>query len=121
MRDEVITKLNGGGREIALAADTLCKHSLFIGSTGSGKTTSLNALLRGLIAFRADDTKQKIGLLLFDFKNDATLYKIKKWARECGRLRDVVDLSGGGHYINPFAEADSHSSSWQTAFARLAP
>ena len=107
MRDEVITKLNGGGRGIALTADTLCKHTLFIGSTGSGKTTSLNALLRGLISFRADDKKRKIGLLLFDFKNDGTLYKIKKWARECGRLRDVVDFSGGGHYINPFAEADS--------------
>ncbi len=107
MRDEVITKLNGDGREIALTADTLCKHTLFIGSTGSGKTTSLNALLRGLISFRADNKKRKIGLLLFDFKNDGTLYKIKKWARECGRLRDVVDFSGGGHYINPFAEADS--------------
>lgn len=107
MRDEVITKLNGGGRGIALTADTLCKHTLFIGSTGSGKTTSLNALLRGLISFRADDKKRKIGLLLFDFKNDGTLYKIKKWARECGRMRDVVDFSGGGHYINPFAEADS--------------
>ncbi len=107
MRDEIITKLNGGGQEIALTADTLCKHTLFIGSTGSGKTTSLNALLRGLISFRADDKKRKIGFLLFDFKNDGTLYKIKKWARECGRIRDVVDFSGGGHYINPFAEADS--------------
>ena len=107
MRDETITKLNDGGREIALTADTLCKHTLFIGSTGSGKTTSLNALLRGLIAFRADDKKRKIGLLLFDFKNDGTLYKIKKWARECGRMRDVVDFSGGGHYINPFAEVNS--------------
>lgn len=107
MRDEIITKLNGGGREIALTADTLCKHTLFIGSTGSGKTTSLNVLLRGLIAFRADDKKRKIGLLLFDFKNDGTLYKIKKWALECGRMRDVVDFSGGGHYINPFAEINS--------------
>lgn len=108
MRDEIITKLNGGGREIVLTADTLCKHTLFIGSTGSGKTTSLNALLRGLIAFRADDKRRKIGLLLFDFKNDGTLCKIKKWAHECGRMRDVVDFSGDGHYyINPFAEADS--------------
>lgn len=107
MRDEIITKLNGGGREIALTADTLCKHTLFIGSTGSGKTTSLNAILRGLIAFRADDKRRKIGFLLFDFKNDGTLYKIKKWARECGRLCDVLDFSGGGHYINPFAEVNS--------------
>ena len=116
MRDEIITKLNGGGREIALTADTLCKHTLFIGSTGSGKTTSLNALLRGLISFRADDKKRKIGLLLFDFKNDGTLYKIKKWARECGRLRDVVDFSVGGHYyINPFAEADSPAKASELA------
>lgn len=107
MRDEIITKLNGGGREIVLTADTLCKHTLFIGSTGSGKTTSINALLCGMISFRADDKKRKIGLLLFDFKNDGTLYKIKKWARECGRMRDVVDFSGGGHYINPFAEVNS--------------
>ena len=108
--NSVITAVSGGGIKIPLTADMLTKHTLYIGSTGSGKTTSMNVLLRDLIKYGANDKSKKMGLLIFDFKGDDTLYKVKLWAKECGRSRDVIDFSlRGKFYFDPMANIKSIS------------
>jgi len=104
--------------------DMLTKHTLFVGATGSGKTTTMNVLLRDLIRHKSDCAAQKIGLLIFDFKDDGMIHKIKKWAKECRRSKDVVSYSAGsGIYFNPFAEfsAFEHTGSIVDMLTALMP
>ena len=75
---------------------------------GSGKTTSCNVLLRDLIRYKADDKERKIALIVFDFKGDGTLGKIRTWANECGRGSDILDFSPDGKfYYDPLCGFDS--------------
>ena len=46
MKNKTVSTIKTSAGELKLSEDALCKHTIFIGSTGSGKTTSLNALLR---------------------------------------------------------------------------
>lgn len=84
MKNKIVSTIKTSAGELQLSEDALCKHTIFIGSTGSGKTTSLNVLLRDIIGYNAKDEEQKVGLLVFDLKGDNTLFKIRKWAKECG-------------------------------------
>ena len=78
------------------------------GSTGSGKTSTCNVLLRDLIRYNADDKKRKIALSIFDFKGDGTLEKIRTLANECGRDTDLLDFSPDGKfYYDPLYGLDS--------------
>jgi len=78
------------------------------GSTGSGKTSTCNVLLRDLIRYKADDKKRKIALIIFDFKGDGTLGKIRTWDNDCGRDTDVLDFSPDGQfYYDPLCGFDS--------------
>jgi hypothetical protein len=82
------------GRVLHLTSDDLSRHVLALGSTGCGKTTGLiNPALRQLIAWRASETGQKIGLLVLDPKADDTSVKIRTYAREASRLDDVMILA----------------------------
>lgn len=68
MKENIVSTIKTSAGELQLSEDVLCKHTIFIGSTGSGKTTSLNALLRDIIGYNAEDETQKVGLLVFDLK-----------------------------------------------------
>ena len=73
MKDDIVARIGFNGGVVEISEDVLCKHTIFIGSTGSGKTTSCNVLLRDLIRYKADDKERKIALIVFDFKGDGTL------------------------------------------------
>ena len=108
MKDEIVARIGFNGGVVEISEDVLCKHTIFIGSTGSGKTTSCNVLLRDLIRYKADDRERKIALIVFDFKGDGTLGKIRTWANECGRGSDVLDFSPEGKfYYDPLCGFDS--------------
>ena len=65
-------------------------------------------LLRDLIRYKADDKERKIALIIFDFKGDGTLEKIRSWANECGRDSDILDFSPDGKfYYDPLCGFDS--------------
>ncbi len=102
MKNEKVIELKYDGGKIAFDTDMLTKHTLLVGSTGCGKTTTLNVMLKGLINFKASNQKEKMGLLIFDFKDDNTIAKVRKWAKECGRENDVIDYSlNSGYYFDP--------------------
>ena len=65
-------------------------------------------LLRDIIGYNAEDETQKVGLLVFDLKGDNTLFKIRKWAKECGREDDVIDYCADSKfYFDPLGGLDS--------------
>jgi hypothetical protein len=71
----------------------VCQHVLVVGSSGSGKTTTvLNGMLRDLIYYRASESAGRPGLLVMDNQNDS-YGKISKLARDAGRESDLVHLS----------------------------
>ena len=108
MKDDIVARIGFNGGVVEISEDVLCKHTIFIGSTGSGKTTSCNVLLRDLIRYKAYDKKRKIALIIFDFKGDGTLEKIRSWANECGRCSDILDFSSDGKfYYDPLCGFDS--------------
>ena len=108
MKNKIVSTIKTSAGELQLSEDALCKHTIFIGSTGSGKTTSLNVLLRDIIGYNAEDETQKVGLLIFDLKGDNTLFKIRKWAEECGRGEDVIDYCADSKfYFDPLGGLDS--------------
>ena len=108
MKNKIVSTIKTSAGELELSEDALCKHTIFIGSTGSGKTTSLNVLLRDIIGYNANDEKQKVGLLVFDLKGDNTLFKIRKWAKEYGREKDVIDYCADSQfYFDPLGGLDS--------------
>ena len=108
MKNKIVSAIKTSAGELKLSEDALCKHTIFIGSTGSGKTTSLNVLLRDIIGYNAEDEKRKVGLLVFDLKGDNTFFKIRKWAKECGREDDVIDYCADSKfYFDPLGGLDS--------------
>ena len=108
MKDEIVARIGFKGGVVEISEDVLCKHTIFIGSTGSGKTTSCNVLLRDLIRYKADNKERKIALIVFDFKGDGTFGKIRTWANECGRSSDILDFSPEGKfYYDPLCGFDS--------------
>jgi len=46
MEDDIVARIGFKSGVVEISEDVLCKHTIFIGSTGSGKTTSCNVLLR---------------------------------------------------------------------------
>ena len=93
------------GQVLHLSADDLTRHVLALGATGCGKTTGLvNPVLQQVIAWRADEEDRKVGMLILDPKEDDTPAKVQAYAREAGRLDDVVTLSNtGDSYYGYFA------------------
>jgi hypothetical protein len=82
----------------------LCENVLVSGGVGSGKTSSvINPMLRDAIQFHADDPDTKCGLFVFDSKTDGTTERVRKWAADCGRARDVIVLEpGSSEGYDPF-------------------
>lgn len=108
MKNKIVSAIKTSAGELELSEDALCKHTIFIGSTGSGKTTSLNVLLRDIIGYNAEDETQKVGLLVFDLKGDNTFFKIRKWAEEFIREEDVIDYCADSKfYFDPLGGLDS--------------
>lgn len=108
MKNKIVSAIKTSAGKLQLSEDALCKHTIFIGSTGSGKTTSLNVLLRDIIGYNAEDETQKVGLLIFDLKGDNTLFKIRKWAEEFRREEDVIDYCADSKfYFDPLGGLDS--------------
>lgn len=108
MKNKIVSTIKTSAGELELSEDALCKHTIFIGSTGSGKTTSLNVLLRDIIGYNVEDETQKVGLLVFDLKGGNTLFKIRKWAKEYGREDDVIDYCADSKfYFDPLGGLDS--------------
>lgn len=108
MKNKIVSTIKTSAGELKLSEDALCKHTIFIGSTGSGKTTSLNVLLRDIIGYNAEDETQKVGLLVFDLKGDNMLFKIQKWAEEFRREEDVIDYCADSKfYFDPLGGLDS--------------
>ena len=108
MKNKIVSTIKTSAGELNFSEDALCKHTIFIGSTGIGKTTSLNVLLRDIIGYNAKDEAQKVGLLVFDLKGDNTLFKIRKWAEEYGRGKDVIDYCADSKfYFDPLGGLDS--------------
>ena len=60
MKDEIVARIGFKGGVVEISEDVLCKHTIFIGSTGSGKTTSCNVLLRG--TFQEIHSQEETGL-----------------------------------------------------------
>src|SRR5581483_7976008 len=94
------------GQVLRWSADDLTRHVLGLGATGCGKTTGLvNPLLQQLMAWHPGEPDRKPGLLILDPKEDDTQDKVRAYAREVGRLEDVVVLSNTGHsYYGYFAD-----------------
>ena len=108
MKNKIVSTIKTSAGNLELSEDALCKHTIFIGSTGSGKTTSLNVLLRDIIGYNANDEARKVGLLVFDLKGDNTLFRIRKWAAECGREEDIIDYCADSQfYFDPLGGLDS--------------
>lgn len=109
--EEVIVRLRcyePNSLELELTGEDLCRNLLLVGTVGSGKTTTLNPLLRQLIEYRASDPHRRIGLLVIDSKMDDTVPKIQYWASQAGRNEDVQILSPRSSYYYDFlAEVDS--------------
>ncbi|MBK8858990.1 MAG: hypothetical protein IPN11_15310 [Opitutaceae bacterium] len=66
---------------------------LAIGSSGSGKTNLLTAVIRGLLSWHKDNRSRRPGLLIFDLKGGNFPEQVEEWARREGRADDVVHLS----------------------------
>lgn len=82
------------GLRLELSPDDVSRHILAVGATGSGKTTGLvNPALQQLLEWRASSPQAKAGLLILDAKADETQEKVLDWARQAGRLKDVLVLS----------------------------
>jgi hypothetical protein len=94
-------------QRIAFSPRDAMGHVLILGSTGSGKTTLLISALQQLIAYRADNPKERIGLLVLDGKCDGTADLVRAMARHVGRESDLV-LVGvrGDHFIDPFGSPE---------------
>ena len=108
MKDEIVARIEFNGGVVEISEDVLCKHTIFIGSTGSGKTSTCNVLLRNLIRYKAYDKERKIVLIVCDFKGDGTLGKIRTWANEWSMDTDVLDFSPDGKfYYDPLCGFDS--------------
>lgn len=80
------------GRRIKLDGEALTRNTLLTGAIGSGKTSTLNHILQQLVKFRAAEAEAKIGLIIFDFKQDGTADRVHQWARAAGRADDVEVL-----------------------------
>lgn len=96
------------GQVLEFSPDDLTRHTLGLGATGCGKTTGLvNPVLQQVIAWRSSDVAKKPGLLVLDPKADDTPQKVEAYAREAGRLDDVITLSmGSDAYYAYFADLE---------------
>ena len=73
MKNKIVSRIKTSAGELQLSEDALCKHTIFIGSTGSN-----------------------------------TLFKIRKWAKECGREEGVIDYcTDSQFYFDPLGGLDS--------------
>lgn len=98
------------GQTLNFSSEDLRRHVLALGATGCGKTTAVvNPFLKQIIGWNSVDKKAKPGLLVLDPKADDSPEKVMAYAREAGRLEDVLVLSAG---------ADSHYG-YFTNFRRL--
>jgi hypothetical protein len=96
------------GTDVQMTGEDLTRNLLLTGSVGSGKTVCLNEITYQLIHYKASLPEEKLGLLIFDFKQDDTLAKVTEWAREAGREQDLQVLSTDSrHRLHLFASLNS--------------
>jgi hypothetical protein len=89
------------GRDVLLSETDLLQHLLIVGATGSGKTALLHRVIEQMI-------RQGGGLLIFDPKQDDTVERVRRIAREARREKDVVVLGpDGDRFINLFSQLRS--------------
>ena len=88
------------GRDIELSESDLLQHLIFLGATGSGKSSLLHRVTEQLIGHEAGNPTRKPGLLIFDAKVDDTVERVRAMAVAAGREKDLVVLPGKDHYID---------------------
>jgi TraM recognition site of TraD and TraG len=86
------------GKVIELSCQTVLKHILATGSTGSGKTSSvIDPCLEQFVKFGGGNPTKKLGLLILDPKGDSA-FKVSECAKGANREQDLVILGKSSHY-----------------------
>ncbi len=105
-----VIKFKANVEDVIINTRMLVEHILFVGSTGSGKTVTLNHFMRDIVNHYSGDMQQKIGMLVFDFKRERVCENLMEWASECDRKEDIIDFSENGNfYYNFFEGFESYS------------
>jgi hypothetical protein len=85
---------DGLATQLSFTNTELSRSVVLLGSTGSGKSTALRSICRGLIEQNAHDREMKPAMIVFDFKGDRqTIDVLTHWAERAGRAADVRVLS----------------------------
>ncbi len=96
--DQVMVRLpcyEPNSHQFELTGEDLTRNVLITGSVGCGKTTgTINRILHDAIQFQAKDPKQKLGLVILDFKADDTVGKVRTLAQAAGREKDLLVIDG---------------------------
>lgn len=79
-----------------LDRETMLRHLLIVGGTGSGKTSILNEVMAQLLAARVNN--RPIGLLIFDGKEDDSIARVQHLAADAGRTVQVLKPGGNLRY-----------------------
>jgi hypothetical protein len=77
------------------------QHLLLVGQSGSGKTSFLHRGIAQLLAFNAQDSDRKIGILITDAKDEMS-EQILEHARRVGREQDVILIGHGSWRLDLF-------------------
>ncbi len=92
--------LDERGTVVAISPQELAQHALVLGATGSGKTTTVLQLLRGLLAPAS-------GLVVVDLKGDPDLTReLREIAEERERPFELWTFEGPASW-NPLAHGDA--------------
>ena len=109
--DAVLVRLScyePAGYELAWTERDILQHVLMIGMTGSGKTSQLRRIIHQLIAYRANEPEERVGLCIVDAKVDDTVAMVKSMAAEAKRHSDVIVLGpNGDHTLQLFSSLRS--------------
>jgi len=74
-----------------LSTEDLARNLFVAGQVGSGKTLLLNNMMKQLI--QNPDLENRPGLVVYDFKGDDAVDKVRHWANQVGR-QDVLVMDG---------------------------
>src|ERR1035437_7435475 len=111
---------DGHPTNLSFSNTELSRSMLLLGSTGSGKTTALRSICRGLIEQQAHSPSKKTALIFFEFKGDQqTIDLLSILAKRAGRASDVRVLSLGGDLAYDFLAGFGGLSDVQEYVERL--
>lgn len=102
----LIGKDYNSNEDIIIPEKGLYQNIFITGAIGSGKTSSaMYPITKQLINYEANSSK-KLGMLILDVKGNY-YSQVLKFARDCGRLEDVITIQISGKYkYNPLNNID---------------